>query len=243
MPVFPLVGSTITERPGRINPSRSAASIIATPIRSLTEPPGFRYSSFAKTSASIASVSRCSATSGVLPTVCDASRATRTCAWVAPDRSSTTGITVSAPAAKKGLRGTADCGKMGEAGMSESKGAGRVERGVVVATVALVAVGIAAFSTAAARTAGGAKAAVTCFGKVATITGTQQGEVIKGTSGRDVIASLGGHDTVLSRQGNDFVCAGAGNDTVHAAEGFNRIFGGDGDDYMDGRRGPGNIVI
>ena len=51
MPVLPLVGSTITERPGSIRPSSSAASIIATPIRSLTEPPGLKYSSFAQTSA------------------------------------------------------------------------------------------------------------------------------------------------------------------------------------------------
>jgi Ca2+-binding RTX toxin-like protein len=127
--------------------------------------------------------------------------------------------------------------------MSESKGAGRVHRGAVVAAVTAVVLGAAAFSTAAARNSGAAKAAPTCFGRTATITGTRQGEVIRGTSGLDVIASLAGRDTVLSRQGPDFVCSGPGNDTVHAAEGFNRIFGGDGDDYMDGRRGPGNIVI
>ena len=72
MPVLPLVGSTITE-PGAILPSASAASIIATPMRSLTEPPGLRYSSFATTSPPIPSPSRCSATSGVLPTAPEAS--------------------------------------------------------------------------------------------------------------------------------------------------------------------------
>ena len=46
-PVLPEVGSTIVP-PGFSFPSRSAASIIARPIRSLTEPPGFRYSSFAR---------------------------------------------------------------------------------------------------------------------------------------------------------------------------------------------------
>jgi Ca2+-binding RTX toxin-like protein len=113
----------------------------------------------------------------------------------------------------------------------------------VVAAVALVALGIAAFSTAAARTAGTAKAAPTCFGRTATITGTQQGEVIRGTSGPDVILAFGGNDSVLSRQGNDFVCSGAGNDTIHGAEGFNRMNGGNGHDYIDGRRGPANIVL
>ena len=49
--MLPLVGSTITDRPGPTSPSSSAASIIATPIRSLTEPPGLKYSSFAQTSA------------------------------------------------------------------------------------------------------------------------------------------------------------------------------------------------
>src|SRR5438270_645431 len=46
-PVLPEVGSTIVP-PGLSFPSRSAASIIASPIRSFTEPPGFRYSSFAR---------------------------------------------------------------------------------------------------------------------------------------------------------------------------------------------------
>ena len=41
-PVLPLVASTIVVRPGSIRPSRSAASIIATPMRSFTLPPGLR---------------------------------------------------------------------------------------------------------------------------------------------------------------------------------------------------------
>ena len=45
--MLPEVGSTIVP-PGLSFPSRSAASIIASPIRSLTEPPGFRNSSFAR---------------------------------------------------------------------------------------------------------------------------------------------------------------------------------------------------
>src|SRR3954447_17948868 len=46
-PVLPEVGSTIVP-PGLSFPSRSACSIIARPIRSLTEPPGLRYSSLAR---------------------------------------------------------------------------------------------------------------------------------------------------------------------------------------------------
>ena len=38
--MFPDVASTIVVRPGSIRPSRSAASIIATPILSLTLPAG-----------------------------------------------------------------------------------------------------------------------------------------------------------------------------------------------------------
>ena len=45
-PVFPEVGSMIVP-PGFSHPLRSARSIIATPIRSFDEPPGFRYSSLA----------------------------------------------------------------------------------------------------------------------------------------------------------------------------------------------------
>ncbi len=51
MPVFPEVGSTSTVRPGVIDPSRSRASIMATPIRSFTELAGLKYSSLAATTA------------------------------------------------------------------------------------------------------------------------------------------------------------------------------------------------
>ena len=43
--MLPEVGSTIVE-PGRSAPAASAASIIATAIRSLIEPPGFERSLF-----------------------------------------------------------------------------------------------------------------------------------------------------------------------------------------------------
>ncbi len=71
MPVLPEVGSTSTVRPGRISPSRSAASSIAAPIRSFTEPSGLKNSSFSATRASSSSsrASRGSATSGVPPMV------------------------------------------------------------------------------------------------------------------------------------------------------------------------------
>ena len=68
MPVLPLVASTIVVRPGSMRPSASAASIIATPIRSLTEPPGLNISSLAKTSAPAPAASRVSCTIGVRPT-------------------------------------------------------------------------------------------------------------------------------------------------------------------------------
>ncbi|GAC1581273.1 MAG: hypothetical protein NVS3B27_23980 [Novosphingobium sp.] len=71
--MLPLVGSTITESPGATLPSASAASIIATPIRSFTEPPGLRYSSLTQTSPSSSDPRRRNATSGVPPTVADAS--------------------------------------------------------------------------------------------------------------------------------------------------------------------------
>jgi hypothetical protein len=67
MPVLPLVASTIVVLPGSIRPSRSAASIIATPIRSLTEPPGLSISSLAKTCAPWGA-RRASCTIGVRPT-------------------------------------------------------------------------------------------------------------------------------------------------------------------------------
>src|SRR5207302_4562563 len=72
MPVLSLVASTIVVRPGSILPSASAASIIATPIRSLTLPPGLKDSSFAnsRTPASDAAPSSMAAisTRGVFPT-------------------------------------------------------------------------------------------------------------------------------------------------------------------------------
>jgi hypothetical protein len=64
--VLPLVGSTIVP-PGRSRPARSASSIIRSAIRSLTEPPGLRYSILASTVAEIPSVTWRSRTSGVLP--------------------------------------------------------------------------------------------------------------------------------------------------------------------------------
>src|SRR5438552_10311677 len=47
MPVFPAVGSTMVE-PGRRRPRFSASWIMPSAARSLTLPPGFRNSSFAK---------------------------------------------------------------------------------------------------------------------------------------------------------------------------------------------------
>ena len=67
MPVLPLVGSTMVVRPGVMRPSRSAASIMLTPIRSFTEPQGLKNSSLAATSASIFPVTRLSLTRGVFP--------------------------------------------------------------------------------------------------------------------------------------------------------------------------------
>src|SRR5581483_1502758 len=66
-PVFPEVGSTIVP-PGRSFPSRSAASIIPRPMRSLTEPPGLRNSSFARMRAPCVGGRRSSRTIGVPPT-------------------------------------------------------------------------------------------------------------------------------------------------------------------------------
>ena len=66
MPVFPLVGSRRIVS-FLIRPSRSAASIIATPIRSFTDEHGLKLSSFAATFARAPSMIRLSRTSGVLP--------------------------------------------------------------------------------------------------------------------------------------------------------------------------------
>ena len=67
-PVLPEVGSTITP-PGLSLPSRSAVSTIRSAMRSLTEPPGFRYSILASTLAVPATlfVTDLSRSRGVLP--------------------------------------------------------------------------------------------------------------------------------------------------------------------------------
>src|SRR5690606_40681743 len=67
-PVLPLVPSMIVP-PGFSSPFRSASSIIATPIRSLTEPPGLKNSTFASSVPGRSAPSRCRRTSGVLPMV------------------------------------------------------------------------------------------------------------------------------------------------------------------------------
>src|SRR4051794_27360128 len=67
MPVLPLVASTIVVLPGSMRPSRSAASIIATPMRSLTLPPGLNDSSLPNSSIP-SGASRRSSTIGVRPT-------------------------------------------------------------------------------------------------------------------------------------------------------------------------------
>ena len=66
MPVLPLVGSTIVP-PGCSAPEASASSIIRTAMRSFTEPPGLKYSTFATTVAAMPSVTERSRTSGVSP--------------------------------------------------------------------------------------------------------------------------------------------------------------------------------
>src|SRR5579883_292022 len=66
IPVLPLVGSTIVA-PGRSRPSRSAASIIASAMRSFTLPAGLSDSNLPKTCAPPGGTTRCSRTSGVLP--------------------------------------------------------------------------------------------------------------------------------------------------------------------------------
>src|SRR3954453_11287258 len=68
IPVLPLVASTIVVRPGSIRPSASAASIIATPMRSLTDPPGLSISSLANSDPGASGASRVNWTIGVRPT-------------------------------------------------------------------------------------------------------------------------------------------------------------------------------
>lgn len=65
--MLPLVGSTIVP-PGWSAPLSSAASIMRRAIRSLTEPPGLKYSTLARTVAWMPAVTLRSLTSGVLPT-------------------------------------------------------------------------------------------------------------------------------------------------------------------------------
>ena len=67
MPVLPDVASTIVVRPGSMSPSASAASIIATPMRSLTLPPGLKDSSLPN-SRTPSGASRVSSIIGVRPT-------------------------------------------------------------------------------------------------------------------------------------------------------------------------------
>src|SRR6266567_2669188 len=66
-PVFPEVGSTIVP-PGFSTPRRSASSIMRSPIRSLTLPPGLSVSTFARMVGRSPAVMRWSRTSGVCPT-------------------------------------------------------------------------------------------------------------------------------------------------------------------------------
>jgi len=67
IPVFPLVGSISTVSPGRIFPSRSAPSIIASPMRSFTLAIGLAHSIFATTRAPQPAVTRVNSTIGVPP--------------------------------------------------------------------------------------------------------------------------------------------------------------------------------
>ena len=67
MPVLPLVGSSSTVS-GSIWPSRSAASIMATPMRSFTLPQGLKLSSLATSRPGRPAPMRLSRTSGVRPT-------------------------------------------------------------------------------------------------------------------------------------------------------------------------------
>ena len=67
-PVFPLVGSMIVP-PGFKRPFASASSIIFSPIRSFTLPPGFIISSFARTRHRASAMIFGSFTRGVFPIV------------------------------------------------------------------------------------------------------------------------------------------------------------------------------
>src|SRR2546422_353296 len=68
MPVLPLVGSTITRSvPGYSSPCASAASNIASAMRSLTDPDGLAPSSLAQIRTPVLGLKLGSSTSGVLP--------------------------------------------------------------------------------------------------------------------------------------------------------------------------------
>jgi hypothetical protein len=66
--VLPEVGSTMVP-PGRSAPERSAASTMRSAMRSLTLPPGLKYSTFASTRGASPSATPFSRTSGVSPMV------------------------------------------------------------------------------------------------------------------------------------------------------------------------------
>lgn len=109
----------------------------------------------------------------------------------------------------------------------------RTSATLAVAALALTAVtGVAAPSSAAART---------CFGRHATIVGTGGDDDLHGTKGRDVIIGLGGNDEIEGREGKDLVCAGDGNDQVRGNTGRDKIDGGPGRDYLSG--GDGRDVV
>jgi len=65
---LPDVGSTMIDLPGRMRPSRSAASIMDSAMRSLSDPPGLNCSHLQKMSADFASTRWRRRTSGVPPT-------------------------------------------------------------------------------------------------------------------------------------------------------------------------------
>ena len=71
MPVLPEVGSISVVRPGAMRPSASSASIMATPMRSLTLEIGLKNSSLTSRSATtpFSAAKRSTRTSGVSPIV------------------------------------------------------------------------------------------------------------------------------------------------------------------------------
>src|SRR5215207_759023 len=92
-PVLPLVGSTIVP-PGLSWPARSARSTMASPIQSLTEPPGFRYSTLASRVGARPRPSRDSRTSGVPPTTSRIESYTSMPGSIAPARTLGDGVAV-----------------------------------------------------------------------------------------------------------------------------------------------------